>query len=151
MDGETAQKDNQQNDFRAPKDRYGIVYFCFVMVGAGFLTPWTSYIAAFDYFFYYYQERFPTVSVIIPISYLITTFFISIVNVFLVSKVNVHERITFGYVMFVLSLLTIPLLDVCIYNCSIPVVAGFYITLLSVAAIGVGSGGRRTPKLNVCV
>jgi len=129
-------------DPEAPEDKYRLLYFCFVMVGAGFLTPWTTYIAAFDYFFYYYEIEFPTVSVAIPVIYLVFSFFFGTLNVFLVSKLETHDRITFGYIMFFMSLLIIPMLDVGIHNCAIPTGAGFYVTLLSVAIVAMGSGGK---------
>jgi hypothetical protein len=129
-------------DDGAPKDHFHLVYIAFVMAGVGFLIPWTSYIGAIDYFFFYYQQDFPAVSVIIPIGYLTTTFFSSTLNLFLVRVVAVHSRITFGYVVFIISLLVIPLLDVGIYKCAIPTDVSFYITIFSIALVGLASGGE---------
>ena len=129
-------------DDGAPKDHYHLVYIAMVMAGMGFLVPWTSYIGAIDYFFYYYQEEFPAVSVIIPIVYLVTTFLSCTLNLFLVRVVAIHSRIMFGYFMFITSLLMIPLLDIGIANCTIPTGVSFYITLFSIFLVGLASGGK---------
>ncbi len=127
----------------APKDSYHLVYVCMLMAGMGFLTPWTCYIGAIDYFFYYYKTSFPTVSVAIPLVYLFTTVSSSSVNVILVlKKISVGKRIIFGYVMFIISLSFIPLLDVAIHNCVIPTSVSFYLTLMSIGLVGIGSGGK---------
>ena len=135
-------KGRGSKDLEAPRDKCKLLYFCFVVVGAGFLVPWTTYISAFDYFFFYYEIEFPTVSVAIPVMYLVFTFFFGALNVFLVSRLEMHGRITFGYVMFFLSLLIIPMLDVGLHNCAIPTRVGFAVTLLSVAIMASGSGGK---------
>ena len=125
-----------------PKDRFYLVYICMLMGGVGFLTPWTAYIGAIDYFFYYYKRDFPSVSVAIPVTYLVVTFFAATLNIALVKRFGIHSRITFGYVMFIVSLLLIPLLDVGIHNCTIPVTVSFYLTLITIAMVGLGSGGE---------
>ena len=140
---ETRSDQPSSQDVAAPRDHFNLVYICFLMAGMGFLIPWTSYISAIDYFFFYYREEFPAVSVLIPVGYLVTTFFASSLNLFLVKVVAIHNRITFGYVMFILSLLMVPLLDIGVHNCTIPTSVSFYMTLLSVAVVGLGSGGEK--------
>ena len=39
----------------APKDHYHLIYICALMGGVGFLIPWSCFIGAVDYFFYYYN------------------------------------------------------------------------------------------------
>lgn len=136
-----SEQSSSQND-GAPKDRYHMVYIAMVVAGMGFLIPWQSYIGAIDYFFYYYQRQFPAVSVVIPIGYLLLTFLATTLNLFLVKAVGIHKRITFGYVLFIISLLMIPLLDIGIYNCIVPTGVSFYITVFSIALVGLGSGGE---------
>ena len=126
---------------RNRRDPYNLVYICMVIAGAGFLTPWGAYIGAIDYFFYYYLTKFPTVSVAIPIINLATSFLAGSVNMF-VGKLNIHSRITFGYITFILSLLSIPLLDIGLHNCTITTCVGFYITLFTVGLVGIGAGGK---------
>ena len=142
---DTRSRHSSSQDDGAPRDRCHLVYICFLMAGVGFLIPWTSYISAIDYFFYYYLQEFPAVSVLIPVGYLVTTFMASSLNLFLVKVVAIHNRNTFGYVMFIVSLLTVPLLDIGIHNCTIPTSVSFYITLLSIAVVGLGSGGEKDP------
>ena len=125
-----------------PEDKFNIVYICMLIVGAGFLTPWGSFIGAIDYFFYYYLREFPAVSVVIPVSYLVTTFAATTINMTLVKRVGLHSRILFGYIMFIISLLLIPLLDIGIHNCTISTGVSFYLTLLTVGMVGLGSGGK---------
>ncbi len=140
---ETRSEPSSSQDEASPRDHFHLVYICFLMAGMGFLIPWTSYISAIDYFFYYYIQEFPSVSVLIPVGYLVNTFLASSLNLFLVKVVAIHNRITFGYVMFFISLLTIPLLDIGIHACAIPTSVSFYITLLSIAIVGLGSGGKQ--------
>lgn len=134
-------------EMAAPKDKYHSVYICMLMAGAGFLVPWTSYLGALDYFFYYYKRDFNTVSVIIPNTYLVTTFLAATLNlVVLVKYVPIHYRIIFGYVMFFISLLLIPILDIFINTCKISTSIAFYITLLTIGLVGLGSGGKQERK-----
>ena len=125
-----------------PKDHFNLVYVCMVLVGAGFLFPWNSYITAVDYFFFLYQEDFREVSVIIPMTYLITTLLSSSFNVATIERFPIHGRIGFGYVMFFISLLFVSLLDIGIHNCTVSTHVSFYLTLLSVVVVGLGSGGE---------
>lgn len=127
---------------REPKDRFNLVYVCMLMAGAGFLLPWSSYISAIDYFFFLYRSDFPRVSEAIPLTYLLTTLFFSTINIGLVSLLSIHTRIRFGYVMFALSLVFIPLLDIGIHNCTVSTHVSYYLTLISIVAVGIGSGGK---------
>ena len=112
------------------------------MAGAGFLFPWSSYISAIDYFFFLYHSQFPTVSEAIPVTYLLTTLLFSTVNVGLVGLFSIHSRIRFGYLMFSLSLVFVPLLDIGINNCTISTSVSYYLTLFSIVAVGIGSGSK---------
>ena len=125
-----------------PKDHLHLVYICMLMAGAGFLFPWNSYISAIDYFFFLYQSQFPTVSEAIPVTYLLTTLFFSTINVGLVGLFSIHSRIRFGYLMFSISLIFVPLLDIGINNCTISTNVSYYLTLFSIVAVGVGSGSK---------
>ena len=125
-----------------PRDHYNLVYVCMLMAGVGFLLPWSSYISAIDYFFYLYHSDFSTVSEAIPVTYLLTTLFFSTINIGLVNLFSIHARIRFGYVMFTLSLVFIPLLDIGINNCTVSTHASYYLTLISIVAVGIGSGGK---------
>ena len=125
-----------------PRDRFYLIYVCMIVAGGGFLFPWFSFISAVDYFLFLYSEDHPQVSVAVPMTYLITTLCSSTINVALVDKVPLHGRIAFGYVMFIMSLLFIPLLDIGIHNCTVSTNVSFYLTLLSIVWVGLGSGGE---------
>ena len=141
-----------------PRDRGHVVYVCMVMAGAGFLFPWSSYITAIDYFFFLYQRDFPQVfiyekpnsvpelppsqvSVTIPMTYLIFTWLFTGFNTSLVSAVPLHVRIGLGYALFLLSLIAIPLLDLLVHSCVLSIHGAYYLTILSIAVVGIGSGG----------
>lgn len=129
-------------DDKIPKDYLHLVYICMLMAGIGYLTPWVSYVGAIDYFFYYYLMEFPAVSVILPITYFGSTLAACSLNLLLVVVLGTHSRIMFSYILFVISLSTVLLLDVALHNCLIPTAVSFYITLLSVCMVGLGSGGE---------
>jgi hypothetical protein len=126
----------------APKDRFHLIYMCMLIAGIGFLIPWVSYIGAIDYFFYYYLQEFPSVSIIIAIVYFATSFIGCSLNLALVKVLGTHSRILSNYVMFVIGLLTVPLLDIAIHNCVISTGVSFYITLLSLGVVGLASGSE---------
>lgn len=134
-----------------PKDHFHLVYICMLMAGAGFLFPWSSYISAIDYFFFLYHSQFPTVSEAIPVTYLLTTLLFSTVNVGLVGLFSIHSRIRFGYLMFSLSLVFVPLLDIGINNCTISTNVSYYLTLFSIVAVGIGSGSKCLVAMYMCV
>lgn len=125
-----------------PKDRFHMVYICMLMAGVGFLFPWNSYITAIDYFILLYKHDFPQVTEAIPMTYLITTFLSATFNMSTVELFPLHGRITFGYIMFCISLLFVPLLDIGIGNCTVNTHVSFYLTLLSIVVVALGSGGR---------
>lgn len=124
-----------------PRDHFNLVYVCMVITGAGFLFPWFSYITAVDYFFFLYKSDFPEVSILIPITYILVTLASTTFNVATVNRLPLHGRIGFGYVVFTISLLFVPLLDIGIHNCTVSTHVSYYLTLLSVAIVGTGSGG----------
>ena len=134
-----------------PKDHFHLVYICMLMAGAGFLFPWSSYISAIDYFFFLYHSQFHTVSEAIPVTYLLTTLLFSTVNVGLVGLFSIHSRIRFGYLMFSLSLIFVPLLDIGINNCTVSTNVSYYLTLFSIVAVGIGSGSECPIATCTCI
>ena len=127
-----------------PRDSFNQVYVCMVLAGAGVLLPWSAYVGAFDYFFYYYSSEFPTISVVIPMTNLACSCLAASMNLVLVKIIDVHTKITFGYITFVLSLLSVLVLDIALHNCAISTSKGFYITIFTVAFLGLGSGSKKT-------
>ena len=140
-----------------PRDRGHVVYVCMLVAGAGFLFPWSSYVTAIDYFFFLYWNDFHQVnhsssplsllslpvqvSVVIPMTYLVSTWLFTGVNISLINTIPLHVRIGLGYVLFLVALATVPILDVLVHSCLLSLHAAYYLTILSVAIVGIGSGG----------
>ncbi len=131
---------HKYTDSRLPLDRFNLLYISFFMAGAGFLFPFNSFIAAIDYFYCLYRAEFSAISEIIPMTYLITTLLMSTLNLILVERLSICLRISFGYVMFAISLFFVPLLDVGVTNGTIATSVSFYLTLIAVLIVGLGSG-----------
>lgn len=123
-----------------PRDSYHLVYFVILLVSMGILFPYNSIVVAIDYFLFLYPTQKP--EFVFPFIYLIVTllfvmFTISTVNIF-----PIHGRICFGYLMFSIALLFIPLLDIGIHNCTVNTELGFILTLGAIVVISIGSGGN---------
>ena len=82
------------------------------------------------------------VSVAIPVVYLVSTWIFTGVNVSLVTAVPLHARIGLGYALFLLSLIAIPFIDLMVHSCVLSIHVAYYLTILSVAIVGIGSGGQ---------
>ena len=78
----------------------------------------------------------------IPMTYLVSTWIFTGVNVSLVTAVPLHARIGLGYVLFLLSLIAIPFIDLMVHSCVLSIHAAYYLTIFSIAVVGVGSGGQ---------
>ena len=94
-----------------------------------------------------YSSSLLQVSVAIPMTYLVSTWLFTGVNISLVSAVPLHARIGLGYVLFILSLTAIPLIDLLVHSCTISIHVAYYLTIFTVAVVGVGSGGEYWPQL----
>ena len=79
---------------------------------------------------------------IIPMTYLVSTWLFTGLNISLVNVIGLHIRISLGYVLFLLSLVAIPLIDLLVHSCILSIHVAFYLTILSVAIVGIGSGGK---------
>lgn len=75
-------------------------------------------------------------------TYLVSTWLFTGLNVTIVNTFSLHARIGLGYVLFLLSLMAVPLLDLLIHSCVVSVHITYYLTILSVAMVGIGSGGQ---------
>ena len=122
------------------EDRYYLVYLCMILTGAGVLFPWNSFVVGIDYFQFLYPTKRP--EIVIPVTYLVVTLAATFFNVNTLKLFPLHARIGFGYVMFFLALLFLPLLDIGINNCTIGTELAFYLTILAVIVVALGSGGK---------
>ena len=130
-----------------PKDRFFLAYFAMFLVGMGVLFPWNSFVSALDYFMFFYRPYRPEVA--IPITYLVVTLVSMGFTTTAVNVLPLHGRIGFGYVMFIIALVFLPLFDLVIHNCLVSMLTGFLLTLGSAMLVGLGSGGecRRSLKI----
>lgn len=75
-------------------------------------------------------------------TYMASTWLFTAFNVTIVNAISLHVRIGLGYVLFLLSLLAVPLLDLLVHYCLLSIQISFYLTILSIAVVGIGSGGQ---------
>lgn len=75
-------------------------------------------------------------------TYLVSTWIFTGVNVSLVTAVPLHARIGLGYALFLLSLVALPFIDLMVHHCILSIHTAYYFTIFSIAVVGVGSGGQ---------
>ena len=131
----------------APKDRFFLAYIAMFLIGMGVLFPWNSFVSALDYFMSLYRPYNPEVA--IPITYLVVTLVSMGFTTAAVNVLPLHGRIGFGYVMFIIVLVFLPLFDLVMYNCLLYPLDGFLLTLCSAMLVGLGSGGECRRPQNV--
>ena len=81
-------------------------------------------------------------------TYMVTTSVFTAVNVSIVNTISLHARIGLGYLLFLLALLVVPVLDVLVHACLLSTHAAFYLTVVSVVVVGIGSGGLDYSYMN---
>lgn len=77
-------------------------------------------------------------------TYLVSTWLFTGINISLVSAVPLHARIGLGYALFFLSLIAIPILDLLVHSCIVSINLAYYITIITVAVVGIGSGVQQS-------
>ncbi|KAF1896954.1 hypothetical protein Lal_00034655 [Lupinus albus] len=118
-----------------PEDKYELAYIIYFIIGLGYLLPWNAFITAVDYFSYLY----PDVSVdrIFGVVYMV----VSLIGIFLIilysHKSDAFLRINVGFTLFLISLLSVPLLDGFYVKGQVRFYDGFYVTAVSVGLAGV--------------
>ncbi|KAF7996573.1 hypothetical protein HCN44_002219 [Aphidius gifuensis] len=125
------------NDFAhitPPVDRYNFIYFSLVLAGVGFLLPYNSFVIAVDYF----QARYPGTTVIFDMSIVyITMAFVSVcANNILIETVSLNTRITFGYLVSVVTLNFVVVSE--IWWEFFGMATSYTINLIAVAVVSVG-------------
>lgn len=123
-----------------PRDRFHLVYISMVVTGAGILFPYNSYIAAADYFYYVYPDKYP--ETVFPFTYMYVTVACVLFTVATLDVFPLHGRILFGYVNFSIALLFVPLLDIGVSGCTLDTDVAFGLTVLSVVIYACGNGGE---------
>ncbi|GLT36541.1 hypothetical protein SLA2020_109130 [Shorea laevis] len=130
LDAESSLLLSQQ---KPPKqdDAFHFAYIIYFTLGVGFLLPWNAFITAVDYFSYLYPDV--AVDRIFAVVYMLVGLTCLVFIIFYAHKSDAYVRINVGLVLFVVSLLVVPVLDAVYIKGRVGLYAGFYVT---VGAIG---------------
>ncbi|XP_009625619.1 equilibrative nucleotide transporter 1 [Nicotiana tomentosiformis] len=120
---------------KIPKDTFHIAYIIYFTLGTGYLLPWNAFITAVDYFSYLYPDVM--VDRIFAIVYMIIGLICLLFIVAFANKTSAFVRINVGMFLFVVALVTVPLMDVFYVKGSIGVYSGFYVTVGLVGLCGI--------------
>ncbi|XP_015109665.1 equilibrative nucleoside transporter 4 [Diachasma alloeum] len=125
---------NGLNHLTPPVDRCGFIYLALILAGVGFLLPYNSFISAVDYF----QTRYPGTTIVFDMSvvYITMAFFAVCANNILVETVSLNTRITFGYLVSVVTLNFVLISE--IWWEFFGVTSSYTINLIAVAVVSVG-------------
>ncbi|XP_015060345.1 equilibrative nucleotide transporter 1 [Solanum pennellii] len=120
---------------KIPKDSFHIAYIIYFTLGAGYLLPWNAFITAVDYFSYLYPDVM--VDRIFAIVYMIVGLIGLLLIVAFSNKTSAFVRINVGMFLFVVALVTVPLMDVFYVDGRVGVYAGFGVTVGLVGICGI--------------
>ncbi|WVZ03400.1 hypothetical protein V8G54_024206 [Vigna mungo] len=118
-----------------PEDKWDLAYIVYFFLGFGYLLPWNAFITAVDYFSYLYPDT--SVDRIFAVVYMI----IGLVGISLIilysHSSKAFFRINLGLVLFVVSLLIVPLVDAFYVRGRVGVIGGFYAAAFAAGLSGV--------------
>ena len=118
-----------------PKDNYNVIYCCLVLVGAGYLMPYNSFVTCVDYL----QTNFPDepVEFVLSFIYIVVSFISVFIANLTVKLVSTHTRILIGYVLSIGPLLYVTVVHLWL---NILTTGGFalFSILVSCAIAGIG-------------
>ena len=120
-----------------PRDDFHLAYIVYFILGAGFLVPWNAFITAVDYFSYVY----PGVQVdrVFAVGYMFCALIFIIIMVgWWAHRSGARIRINIGLGVFVLSLMTVPALDLVYVRGRPGFYAAYDITVGAVLLAGIG-------------
>ncbi|CAF1907301.1 unnamed protein product [Brassica oleracea var. botrytis] len=121
---------------KSPPDSFHLAYIIYFTLGVGFLLPWNAFITAVDYFSYLYPST--AVDRIFAVVYMLVGLFcLLVIIVFYAHKSLASFRINLGLVLFAISLLVIPVLDLVYVKGRVGLYVGFDITSVAVGLSGV--------------
>ncbi|KAE8663844.1 Equilibrative nucleotide transporter 1 [Hibiscus syriacus] len=122
---------------QSPKqeDRFNLAYIIYFTLGVGILLPWNSFITAVDYFSYIYPEA--SVDRVFAVSYMVVNLFSLVIIVLYAHKSEGYVRINVGLVLFVVSLLIVPVMDAVYVKGRVGLYDGFYVTVGVLALAGI--------------
>lgn len=123
------------NKKEGSEDKWDLAYIVYFTLGLGYLLPWNAFITAVDYFAYLYPDA--SVDRIFAVVYML----IGLIGIFLIilfsHKSHAFVRINVGLLLFVISLLAVPLIDAFYVKGRVGLYKGFYATTAAVALSGV--------------
>ncbi|XP_047176489.1 equilibrative nucleotide transporter 1 [Vigna umbellata] len=118
-----------------PEDKWDLAYIVYFSLGFGYLLPWNAFITAVDYFSYLYPDT--SVDRVFAVVYmLIGLVGISLIILYRYSS-KAFLRINLGLVLFVVSLLIVPLVDAFYVRGRVGVIGGFYAAAFAIGLSGV--------------
>ncbi|KAF8378093.1 hypothetical protein HHK36_029429 [Tetracentron sinense] len=120
---------------KIPKDSFHFAYIIYFTLGAGFLIPWNAFITAVDYFSYLYPDT--SVDRVFSVVYMVVCLVCLLIIVAYAHKSDAFIRINVGLVLFTLSLLVVPVMDVAYIKGRTGLYSGYYTTVAVVALSGV--------------
>ncbi|XP_078723357.1 equilibrative nucleoside transporter 4 [Lampetra fluviatilis] len=120
---------------KEPRDPCHFIYLSMVLAGTGFLLPYNCFTVDVDYLHRAYPDS--TIVFDINTTYLVTSLCTVLLVSLLVERVDMHTRITAGYVLALLPLLFVGLCEV--WFGLIPRHASYQLHLLSVAVVAFAS------------
>ena len=131
--------DDSKNELPVkPKDWYNLHFIAFMVLGAGFHLPFNSFVAAVDYFMLTYNRSNMAFLVASTNSY--TVCVAVVINVILVNRVSTHNRISFGYLAFMISLISMATLVIMTIYEVADTEVGFTVTIGATIFTGIGCG-----------
>ncbi|ERN06441.1 equilibrative nucleotide transporter 1 [Amborella trichopoda] len=119
-----------------PPDSFHLAYIIYFILGAGFLVPWNAFITAVDYFAYLY----PGVAVdrVFAVTYMLVALIFLLIIIRVAEKSRAYIRINLGLVMFVVSLVVVPVMDVCYVKGRRGLYGAYYVTVVATGLSGMG-------------
>ncbi|KAF9591512.1 hypothetical protein IFM89_004566 [Coptis chinensis] len=118
-----------------PKDTFHLAYIIYFTLGAGYLLPWNAFITAVDYFSYLYPDA--SVDRVFAVVYMVICLICLFGIVVYAHRSNSYVRINVGLVLFMVSMLVIPIMDVLYIKGRVGLWKGYYVSIGAVALAGV--------------
>ncbi|KAL3501200.1 hypothetical protein ACH5RR_035649 [Cinchona calisaya] len=121
---------------KIPKDSFHLAYVIYFILGTGYLLPWNAFSTAVDYFSFLYpgasiDRTFEVVFTAIDL------LFILLILVFKHKLSSAFARINMGSVIYLVALLTVPLMDAWYVKGRVGMYGGYYVTVCSVGLCGI--------------
>ena len=125
-----------------PKDKFQLIYFSIIVLMSATVMAWKSLASGVDYFQYLYPNY--RSEIVIPLALNVTGLLSILVNLATLHLVSFYKRMMFTTIVFFVSLLSIPLMDIWIHNCTLDLKIAYGITVLIVVLISIALGGKLT-------